>query len=178
MAVGGGRQRLGDYVKNLVTRYLVLSMAGIPLLAAMAFAVLAIFWAINSWIGNPIYSAAIMVGIMGFMGLLIALIAYGITSQKPKSVSQALRPPLNTFQSAIPSVDDVGREIDNAVRRYGPLRVAAAAAAGGIIAGLVAKRYAHVQAPAASAQPRGRYVFVEEPPVRQSRGRKNSRPYA
>ena len=80
-------------------------------------------------------------------GLLIALIAYGATREKKQtaSVSQALRRPVQTLQSQIPSVDDVGRQIEQAVKEYGPLRVTAAAAAGGLVAGLIAKRYGQPQ---------------------------------
>jgi hypothetical protein len=52
---------------------------------------------------------------------------------------------VQALQAQVPSVDDVGRQIEHAVKEYGPLPVAAAAAAGGLIAGLVAKRYGETQ---------------------------------
>ena len=67
------------------------------------------------------------------------------------------------MQSYVPSVEDVGHQIETAVHRYGPFRVAAAAAAGGIVAGLLAKRF---------GQPR--IVREPEPP----RPRRNGRRYA
>jgi Putative transposase len=98
--------------------------------------------AINSWMQNPIWSALIMMGIFLLAGFLIALTAYGITREKPQSASLALRDPVQAVQSHIPTVEDVGREIETAVRRYGPARVTAAAVAGGLVAGLLAKRFA------------------------------------
>jgi len=141
MAVGESRRRLGDYMRKTITRYLVMSMAVIPLVAALAFAILAIYWAIASAIDSPIYSAAIMVGIMACAALLIVLTAYGITRDKPRSARQAVKGPVSAFEDSIPSVEDIGRQIEFAVERYGPFRVAAAAAAGGIVAGLLAKRF-------------------------------------
>ncbi len=147
LAVGEAGQRLGGYVKNLATRYLVLSAAGMAFLGAIVFAILAGFWALNSRSNDPVASAGIMAGILALAGLLIALIAYGTTREKKQaaSVSQALSQPVQTLQSQIPSVDDVARQIEDAVRQYGPLRVTAAAAAGGLLAGLVAKRYGEPQ---------------------------------
>ena len=78
---------------------------------------------------------------------------------------------MQAAQSYIPTVDEVGREIETAVHRYGPFRVAAAAAAGGIVAGLLAKRF---------TQPRA--VYEPEPPRPSRNGRRysngNGRPYA
>ena len=144
MAAGQGSRHLGDYVKKSVTRYLVLGIAGIPFVAALAFAALAIFWALTT-VMDPIYAAAAMVGISALAGLLIVLIAYGIT-REPQSVKQALTGPAQTLQGGVPTVEDVGRQIETAVQRYGPFPVAAAAAAGGVIAGMLAKRYAEPQA--------------------------------
>ena len=167
LAAGGASRRLGDYAKNLMTRYMVLSVAGIVFLVAIVFAILAGFWAINSAMQNPIWSALIMMGICLFAGLAIALTAYGITREK----ASARPAPMQAAQSYIPTVDDVGREIETAVHRYGPFRVAAAAAAGGIVAGLLAKRF---------AQPR--VVYEPEPPRSRRNGRRygngNGRPYA
>ncbi len=157
LAAGDASRRLGDYAKNLMTRYIVLSVAGIVFLAAIVFAILAGFWALESRMQNPIWPALIMMGICLFAGLLIALTAYGITRER----ASARPAPPRTAQSYIPSVDDVGREIETAVHRYGPFRVAAAAAAGGIVAGLLAKRF---------TQPR--VVYEPEP-----RSRRNGRRY-
>ena len=168
LAAGEAGRRVGDYVKNLITRYIFLSVAGIVFLVAIAFAILAGFWALNSWMQNPIWAALIMMGICVLAGFLIALTAYGITREKPPSAKAALRDPLQAVQSHIPSVEDVGREIESAVHRYGPVRVTAAAVAGGLVAGLLAKRF---------GQPR--VVYEEAPPPRRN-GRRysNGRRYA
>ncbi len=168
LAAGEAGRRLGDYVKNLTTRYIFLSVAGIVFLVAIAFAILAGFWALNLWMQNPIWAALIMMGICVLAGFSIALTAYGITREKPPSARAALRDPLQAVQTRMPSVEDVGREIESAVRRYGPVRVTAAAMAGGLVAGLLAKRF---------GQPR--WVYEEPPPPRRS-GRRysNGRRYA
>jgi membrane protein implicated in regulation of membrane protease activity len=95
LAVGEAGRRLGDYVKNLTTRYLVLGIAGIPFVAAVAFGILAAFWAPNLWIQNPIWSALIMFGILA--GLLIVLTAYGITRAETPSARQALSQPVRNL---------------------------------------------------------------------------------
>jgi hypothetical protein len=147
LAVGEAGQRLGGYVRNLATRYIVLSAAGMAFLGAIVFAILAGFWALNSRGNDPVTSAGIMAGALALAGLLIALIAYGVTQEKKPAVSvrEAIRQPVQTLQSKIPSIDDVGHQIEHAVKEYGPLRVTAAAAAGGLLAGLVARRYGEPQ---------------------------------
>jgi len=167
LAAGEAGRRLGDYVRNLTARYLVLSVAGIVFLAAIVFGILAGFWALNLWTQNPIWSALIMMGILVLAGLLIALTAYGITKEKPQSASTALSDPIQAVQSHVPTVEDVGREIETAVLRYGPFRVAAAAAAGGLVAGLLAKRF---------SQPR--IVYEPAPPRGNGRRYANGRYYA
>ena len=82
LVAGQASQRLGGYVRNLTRRYLVLGIAGIPFLAAIAFGILAGFWALTSWTQNPTWSAVIMVGILVLAGLLITLIAYGTTREE------------------------------------------------------------------------------------------------
>jgi len=144
LAVGEAGRRLGDYVKNLTTRYLMLGIAGIPFVAAIAFGILAAFWALNLWIQNPIWSALIMFGILILAGLLIVLTAYGITRVETPSARQALSQPVRNLQSQVPSVEDVGRQIEYAVQHYGPVRVATAAAAGGLIAGMLAKKFRQI----------------------------------
>lgn len=142
LAVGQLGQRLGGYARNLATRYIVLSVAGTAFLGATVFAILAGFWALNSSNNNPVLSAGIMAGILVLVGCSIAVVAYGITREKQEAgVSQAIRQPFQSLQSQIPTVDDVGRQIEHAVKQYGPLRVAAAAIAGGVVAGLIARRY-------------------------------------
>jgi hypothetical protein len=153
LAAGDASRRLGDYAKNLTARYLILGLALMPLLVAGGFAVLAGYWAIDSWMQNPVWAALIMAGICLLAGSLIALIAFGITREKPSSVRAAVGDPYQAAQSPIPSVEDIGREIETAVERYGPLPVAAVAAAGGLVAGLLAKRF---------SQPR--VVYEYEPP--------------
>ena len=62
LAVGEAGRRMGVYVRNLTTKYLVLSVAGIAFTAAITFAMLAAFWALISWTQDPIASAGIMAG--------------------------------------------------------------------------------------------------------------------
>jgi membrane associated rhomboid family serine protease len=144
LATGVAGRRVGEYVKHLTTRYLVLGMAGMVFSIATVFGILAGFWALNTWTQNPVWSALIMLGILALAGFLIVLIAYGITREKPQSARQALQNPMQAMQSQIPSIEDVGHQIEQAVRLYGPFRVAAAAAAGGLVAGLLAKRFGQV----------------------------------
>ena len=132
LAVGEAGQRIRVYVRNLTTKYLVLSMAGTAFTAAITFAMLAAFWALIARTQDPIASAGIMAGILVLVGFLIVFIAYGITRQKSPSASLALREP---------TVDDIGRQIEYAVRQYGPFRVASAAMAAGLLAGLLAKHF-------------------------------------
>jgi hypothetical protein len=141
MAVGEASRRLGDYVKGLVTKYLMLSAAGMIFLIAIVFGILAVFWLLTSSIHDRVISAAIMAGALALIGLLTVLIAYGTTGRKRPSAKQALHDPLPVVQGQIPSVEDVGRQIEHAVRQYGPMRVTAAAAAGGLAAGIFAKRF-------------------------------------
>ena len=141
MAVGEAGRRLGDYMQRLAVKYLVLSVAGIIFLAAVIFGILSIFWALISSIHDPVISAGIMAGALALIGLLIVLIAYGITGRKRPSANLALRDPVQALESRVPSVEDVGRQIEYAARRYGPIRVTAAAAASGLAAGILAKRF-------------------------------------
>jgi hypothetical protein len=143
LAAGEAGRRMGAYVKNLRTRYLVLSVAGTVFGAAITFGMLAAFWAIISRTQNPIASAGIMAGILTLAGFLIVFIAYGITHQKTPTASLIPREPLQAFQSQFPT-DEIGRQIENAAREYGPIRVTSAAAAGGLIVGLLAKRFRHI----------------------------------
>jgi hypothetical protein len=122
----------------------MLSAAGTAFLAAIVFVILAVFWALISRNHDPVLSAWIMAGILALVGFLTVFIAYGITREKPQSVKQALRDPIQTAQSQLPTADDIGRQIEHAVRVYGPVRVATAAAAGGLVAGLLAKRFGRV----------------------------------
>jgi len=144
LAVGEAGRRMGDYMQTLVTRYLVLSVAGMSFLGATIFAILAVFWALTSRNIDPVTSAWIMVGILVLLGLLIALIAYGITRRRQPSVQQALTNPAEALRANVPSVEDVSHQIEHAVRRYGPVRVTAAAAAGGLVAGLLAKKFRQI----------------------------------
>jgi hypothetical protein len=85
-----------------------------------------------------------MAGILALAGFLIVLIAYGVTRERPHRFSQGLRNPADAVQSQIPSIDDVGRRIEDSVRQYGPARVTAAAVASGFVAGLLVKRFRHI----------------------------------
>jgi hypothetical protein len=162
LAVGAVGQRLGDYVKRLTTKYLVLSAAGMIFLIAIVFGILAIFWALTSSTRDPVLSAGIMAGALALIGLLTALIAYGITGRRPSSAKQTLTNPVQAAQGQIPSVEDVGRQIGYAVRQYGPMRVTAAAAAGGLAAGILAKRFGQLPG---SPPPR----FEDGPPLPRAR---------
>ena len=134
-------RRLGDYVNHLKTKYLVLGAAGMIFLVAIVFAILAVFWGLISLNHNPAASAGIMAGALGLIGLLTVFIGFGITQRKQQSASQALRYPVQAVQSEVPSVENIGRFIERSARDYGALRVTAAAAAGGLVAGLLAKRF-------------------------------------
>ena len=144
LAVGEAGRRVGDYVQNLVTKYLVLSVAGTAFLGAIVFAVLAVFWAILSRNHDPVASAGIMSGILALVGFSIVFIAYGITREKPQSARQALRNPAEAMTAQVPAIDEVGRQIEHAAQQYGAVRVTAAAAAAGIIAGMAAKKFRQI----------------------------------
>jgi hypothetical protein len=92
-----------------------------------------------------------MAGALGLIGLLTVFIGFGITQRKQQSASQALRYPVQAVQSEVPSVHNIGRFIERSARDYGALRVTAAAAAGGLVAGLLAKRFGQM----------GRYARLE-----------------
>ena len=140
LAAGDGDRGAGDSLKNLTTRWLVFGIAGIIFASGIAFGVLAGFWALESRTQDPILSAVIMVGILILAALLTAFIAYGITGGEKtpgpaKAVAQALVP--------LP-VEEVGRQIEAAAQEYGAVRVAAAAAAGGLVAGMLAKKFGQI----------------------------------
>ncbi len=157
-------RRLGDYAKNLTARYLILGLAVLALLWAAGFAALASYWALSDWTKDPIMAALIMTGIFCCAALLIALIAYGTTRESPGSAEPVARKSVQAGEVFGPRVEDVGREIENAVQRYGPLPVAAVAAAGGLVAGLLAKRF---------SQPRAVYGYG--PPLTRRERRRNGR---
>jgi len=119
----------------------MLAAAGMIFSIAGVFGMLAGFWALNTKTQNPVWSALIMLGILCLAGFLILLIAYGTTRQKPLGAKQAMQDPVQALAGQVPSVEMVGQQIESAVRRYGAFQVAAAAAAGGMIAGLLAKRF-------------------------------------
>ncbi len=151
MAVGEAGRRLGDYVKNLTTRYLILSTAGIPFAGAAVFGTLAAFWAINTRVQNPMWTALIMAGALVFLGFMIVLAAFGTTRASKPNARQIMQQPAKAAQAQLsaagaqlPPPEDIGRQIEVAVQRYGPFRVAAAAAAGGVVAGLLAKRFRQI----------------------------------
>jgi hypothetical protein len=146
IAAGEASRRLGDYLRSLTAKYLVLSAAGIAFAAAALFALLAGFWALDLWTHNPIWAALIMAGSLCLAGFLIALTAYGPTRVRPQMARSAIESPLQAAQSSIPTVEDVGRQIEAAARQYGPARVAAAAAAGGLVAGVLVKRLTQTRA--------------------------------
>ncbi len=161
MAAGQTGRRLGDYARTLTLRYLILGLAAMTLLWAAGFASLASYWALSAWTKSPVLAALIMAAIFCFAALLIALIAYGTTRESPQSAKPAAREPGEAGEACGPTVEDVGRGIESAVHIYGPLPVAAAAAAGGFVAALLAKRFsqprlAHGYAPPLSRRDRRR----------------------
>jgi membrane associated rhomboid family serine protease len=140
IAAAGAARRLGDYLRSQITRYLVLSAAGIVFAAAALFALLAGFWALDLWTHNPVWAALIMAGSLCLAGFSIALTAYGPTRAKPQTARPPAEAPLQGAQSELPTVEDVGQQIEAAAHRYGPIPVVAAAAAGGLAAGLLIRR--------------------------------------
>src|SRR5262249_37576473 len=133
------------------------SAAGIIFLIAVFFALLAGFWALDLWTRNPIWAALIMAGSLFLAGFLIAHTAYGLTRGKPQHANPAIEPSLHAAPTSLPAVEDVGRQIEEAAREYGAARVVAAAATGGLVAGLLVKRLtqARVYTP---RRGRGRYT--------------------
>jgi hypothetical protein len=149
-------RRLGDYLRKAAAKYLVLSAAGIVFSIAVLFALLAGFWALDLWTRNPIWAALIMAGSLFLAGFLIALTAYGLTRGKPQTAKRAIEPLSQAAQGSLPTVEDVGRQIEEAARQYGPARVVAAAAAGGLVAGLLVKRLTQPRVYAPARGRRGR----------------------
>jgi len=145
IAAGEAGRRLGGYVQTTLTRFLVLALSGAVFLAASAFALLAGFWALDKWLANPVLSAAFMAGILASIGFLIALTGSGLTREKSApAAKQALAARGAPAPGELPAVEDIGRQIEQAVRVHGPVRVLAVAAAGGVIAGLLAKRLGRI----------------------------------
>jgi cytochrome bd-type quinol oxidase subunit 2 len=161
LAAGSAGRRLAGYARNLTARYLILGVALIVALAGACFAALAAFWALNSWTQDPMRTALVMTAIFFVAALSIAAFGYGITREKTPALEPAPRVALGGAEAYLPAPEDIGREIENAVRRHGPLPVAAAAVAGGFVAALLAKRF--TQAPA---------VYEYEPPRYRRRRRR------
>ena len=67
IAAGEAGRRVGDYAKNLATRYLVLSAAGTALLGAIVFGILAGFWALMSRNYDPVAAAGRILALVGFL---------------------------------------------------------------------------------------------------------------
>ncbi len=141
IAAGEAGRRLGGYIQTAFTRFLVLALAGAVFLAGVVFALLAGYWAVNGWLHNPVASAGLMAAILASIGLSIALIASGPTKEKSTpAASRALAVRGAPAPGALPTVEDVARHIEHAVAVHGPVRVIAGAAAGGIVAGMLARR--------------------------------------
>ncbi|MGO9547429.1 MAG: hypothetical protein ACLPPF_21880 [Rhodomicrobium sp.] len=141
IAAGEAGRRLGGYIQTAFTRFLVLALASAVFLAGAVFALLAGYWALNGWLNNPVLSAASMAAILASIGLSIALIASGPTKEKSApAASRALAVQGSAAPDGVPTVEDVARRIEHAVRVHGPVRVIAGAAAGGLVAGLIARR--------------------------------------
>lgn len=139
-----GLERMGEQVQQMVLRYLVLALAGIAFLGAGVFGVLAGFWGFLEVVHDPAASAGIMAGILVFIGLLIALLAFGITQVKRQRFKAVERYPVQNVRSSLPTVEDVGQQIERAVAQYGPVQVTTAAVAAGLLAGLMAKRFRQI----------------------------------
>lgn len=136
-----GLERVGEQAKTLALRYLMLGLAGIVFLGATVFVLLAGFWALLEYNHNPVMSAIIMAVILALIGLLVALIAYG-TTQANREAPKLTQPyPMRSVGPVVPTVDDVGRQIERAVQQYGPVQVTAAAVGIGLVAGLMAKNF-------------------------------------
>jgi small-conductance mechanosensitive channel len=164
LATGQASRRLGDYARNLTVRYLILGLAVAVAAVAAGFASLASYWALSAWVKGPILAALIMAAILCCVALLIALAAYGTTRESRQSAEPVVREPVQAGEAFNPTVEDVGRGIENAVHRYGPLPVTAVAAAGGFVAALLAKRF---------SQPR--VVYEYGPPLSRRDRRRNGR---
>jgi hypothetical protein len=160
LAAGGAGERLAGYARNLTARYLILAVALSVALTGVGFAVFAGFWALNQRMGDPVQTALMMAGMFFCAALLIAAFAYGTTREKAPGARLPARVSPIGVEAYLPEPEEVGRGIENAVRRYGPLPVAAAAIAGGFVAGILAKRF---------AQPP---VYDYEPPRYRRRGRR------
>jgi hypothetical protein len=128
---------VGGYVQNLATKYLIFSVAGLAFLAAIIFGMLAIFWVLAQAMQDYPQAAGIMAGIMLAVGCFIALVAYGIAQRPPRIV----RHPVESLEAQLPTVDDIGDQIEWAARRYGPVKVLAAAGAAGLVAGVAARKF-------------------------------------
>jgi hypothetical protein len=127
---------VGGYVQNLTTKYLILSVAGLAFLAAIIFVILAAFWGLAIWTQNIVQAAGIMAVILAVLGFFIVFIAYGIEERKPRILSD----PMASLRAEVPSVDEIGDHIEEAVHHYGPSKVVMAAAVAGIVAGLASRR--------------------------------------
>jgi hypothetical protein len=141
LAAGTAGQRLAGYAKNLTARYSILAVALIVALAGVGFAVMAGFWALNAWTGDPMQTSLIMTAIFFFAACSIALIAYGVTREKPEKPRPVSGDPLEGVAAYLPSPEEVGRGIESAVRQHGPLPVAAAAIAGGFVAAVLTRKF-------------------------------------
>lgn len=142
-AVGQAGSQVSGYVQGLVMKYLILGAAGLVFLAALVFVILAGFWAlVVQTNGDWIAAAGIMAAILALVGLVIVLVAYGVAEpEAPRIVSD----PMAALQAQVPSMHEIGDQIERATARYGPARVMAAAAVAGIVAGLAAKRVGAAQ---------------------------------
>jgi hypothetical protein len=107
-AAGAAGRYMGVYVKNSITRYLVLSVAGTAFAAAITFATLAAFSTLISRTENPIASGEIMAGVLALAGFLTVSIAFGITRQIPQSGRLVLWKPRYAVRSQTPAGDKMG----------------------------------------------------------------------
>jgi hypothetical protein len=129
---------VGGYVQNLATKYLILAAAGLVFSAALIFVILASLWAlVNQTNGDWVAAAGIMAAILALVGFVIVLLAYGVAEPEPPRI---ISDPMAELQAQIPSMHDIGDQIERASARYGPARVMAAAAVAGVVAGLAARR--------------------------------------
>lgn len=136
-AIGHVGSSLGGYAQGVARKYLILTVAGLIFLAALVFVILAAFWALVQWNNDWIEAAGIMAAILALAGFLIVFLAYGIAEpETPRIVSD----PMGALEAQMPTVDDIGQQIERATAEYGPARVVGTAVVLGLIAGVAARK--------------------------------------
>jgi hypothetical protein len=78
---------------------------------------------VTSQTQSPVLAALIMAAILIVAGILLLVLA----RQRAKTARQAFSASLSSLRNRVPTVDDVGRQIERAVNQAGPVRLMAAA---------------------------------------------------